>query len=135
MFAGVIYSRSGLWEGSVRGIAVFSLIILLPLAARGALVTNVGVLAGDQNSVANDINNAGLVVGSSYGTVATDPNQANYFHAFSFSAVGGINRLGVLTTYPNPQNRANAVNQAGVIIGTQSQAFVYRGAGPMQTLP
>ncbi len=100
----------------------------------GSTVTDLGTLGGPW-STAQDINDAGLIVGASR-IDATTPGQPR--HAFSCSAAGPMVDLGTLGG--GIHSWAFGVNDAGVIVGTAStssgaeRAFVYDSVHGMRDL-
>jgi probable HAF family extracellular repeat protein len=82
----------------------------------GGVMTDLGVLAGDEESMARAINESGLVVGTSESDIVAGSGT---FHGFSWN--------GSMTALPDlgqGQSFAHDVNDAGVIAGhTQDPAF------------
>ncbi|HEV7763583.1 MAG TPA: hypothetical protein VGQ76_01150 [Thermoanaerobaculia bacterium] len=100
----------------------------------GSTVTDLGTLGGPW-STAQDINDAGLIVGASRIDAST-PGQPR--HAFSYSTDGGMVDLGTLGG--GIHSWAFGVNNAGVIVGNAytssgaERAFVYDSVNGMRDL-
>ena len=122
-----------------RLLCVIGTLLLAPLAYAG-VITNLGNLSNDPNAGPNDItvpfdiNDTGVIVGSSHWPAAGSGfNDLNY-GAFRYTSGSGIELINTITT-PLP-SIAYGINQGGMIAGTHSaSAFRYSGAGPKQSLP
>lgn len=87
---------------------------------QNGVMTNLGLLAGDEESFARAINESGLVVGTSESDIVFGSGT---FHAFSWS--GGV--MTPLPTLGQDVSFAHDVNDAGVIAGhTQNASFLDR---------
>jgi len=97
------------------GNAAVHAFIWLPEPAHGlpAGMNDLGTLGTYANSWAYDVNDSGLVVGTAYS------NPAGSWRAFSWSAESGMIDLG---SFGGRINRANAVNNAGQIVGESYDA-------------
>jgi probable HAF family extracellular repeat protein len=82
-----------------------------PFAWQNGVMTDLGLLAGDEDGGASAINNFGQIVGSSG---RTDPDTyESFYRAFVYSN-------GVMTALPVPSSEAYAgdINDAGVVVGS-----------------
>ncbi len=82
------------------------------------VMTDLGILAGDEESVARAINNAGLVVGTSESGVVSGSGT---FHGFSWD--GSMTSLADLG---EGQSFANDVNDSGLIVGYSTDPVLLR---------
>lgn len=93
--------------------------------SRGGIV-NIGTLGGDQ-SRANDINDAGVVVGRS-------TTNLGFSHAFQYSAQSGLQDIHALVHLGGSNSSAVGINEAGDIVGWadtptgEVHAFFYNAA-------
>ena len=86
-----------------------------PFMWQSGVMTDLGLLAGDEDGGAAAINNFGQIVGSSG---RTDPDTyETFYRAFIYSG-------GVMTALPVPSSDAYAgdINDAGVVVGTMRAA-------------
>ena len=89
---------------------------------------DLGTLGGAQ-SIANDINNVGQVVGWSNPPDVLDPVGTR--HAFLWSASSGMQDLGTLG---GGSSSAYDVNNAGQVVGTSYRSFLWSTTTGMQDL-
>src|SRR5262245_40419138 len=75
-------------------------------------ITDLGTLGGLFGD-ANDINDAGQVVGEASVVISDDPFQ-QVDHAFLWTSADGMTDLGTLG---GPSSVANAINNAGQVVG------------------
>lgn len=128
--------------GRVLNVSVAICVMTIATVAapgRAALLTNLGVLPGHTHSGATDINDAGVVVGTSF-TVPDSPPGPNppVNRAFRWSGSGPIEALSPVGT----NTAATDINNAGTIVGYSGllnnggggAGFTWTAPGPLQPI-
>ena len=117
------------------GRIVLVVTLLSPLTApvaRGALVTNLGVLPGHTHSGASDVNDAGVVVGVSFTIMDSPPGPIPPVNrAFRYTGSGPIEALSPVGT----NTVATGINSEGTIVGYSGLLMSGTGAGLTWTSP
>ena len=90
-----------------------------PFVWQNGVMTDLGVLPGDEDGRASAINNAGQIVGSSG---RTDPDTYESFYRAFIHANGVMTPLPV----PSPEAYASDINENGVVVGTMRAAAACR---------